>query len=149
MNCRKSELIKPCYHCFVIYSDFISKTTMFFAASNSLFFCSLKFECSLFSNKRFACIFRGEGILYTAEKGPNKTFLFKTSQLKSNSFVWELLLDFAASTVIKDVSFSLWSLTKDFYTIQGTAYSWNAIHYERPQQQIEYIIVKNTWWKTI
>ena len=42
----------------------------------------------------------------------------------------KLLLEFAATT-INYFSLSLWSLAKDFFTIQRTATSWNTLHYER------------------
>ena len=51
----------------------------------------------------------------------------------------KLLLDFAA-TAINYVSLSLWSLSKDFFTIQGTADSWYVLDYERPPHQMEYIL---------
>ena len=47
-------------------------------------------------------------------------------------------LDFAA-TAINRISLSLWSLLKDFFTVQETADSWSVLQYERPLHQIEYI----------
>ena len=52
-----------------------------------------------------------------------RSILFKTSLLKSNFSLWKLLHDFA-TTAINYVSLSLWSLSKDFFTIQETACSW-------------------------
>ena len=48
-------------------------------------------------------------------------------------------LDFAA-TAINHISLSLWSLSKDFFTIQETAGSWSVLHFEQPPHQTEYIL---------
>ena len=50
----------------------------------------------------------------------------------------KLLFDSAATT-INDDSLSLRSITKVFFTIQGTADSCNALNYERVPHQIENI----------
>ena len=82
-------------------------------------FPSLKFENSLRSNKLFRCIFRSERKIYTAEND-QINILFKTSLLKSHFPLCKLLLEFG-TTAINYVSLSLWSLSKDFFTIQETA----------------------------
>ena len=46
----------------------------------------------------------------------------------------KLLFDFAP-TAINCVSLGLWSLIKDFFTIRGTADSWNVLHYEQKPHQ--------------
>ena len=83
-------------------------------------FSSLKFENSLFSNKLLRCIFRSESKVYTFENG--QSILFKTSLLKSHLSLCKLLLDFSANG-INYVSLSLWSLSKDLFTIQKTTCS--------------------------
>ena len=72
-------------------------------------------------------------------KTTKKNLLFKTGLLKSHFSLCKLLLDFA-TTAINYVSLSLWSLSKDFFTIQGTACSSFVLDYERPPTQIEYIL---------
>ena len=101
-------------------------------------FSSLKFENSFlaisFSDLYFAV--RGRFIQLKTTK---KSILFKTSSLKSHFSLCKLLLDFA-TTAISYFSSSLWSLSKDFFTIQETAGSSFLLDYERPPHQIEYIL---------
>ena len=47
--------------------------------------------------------------------------MFKTSSLKLHFSMCKLLLDFAAAA-INNVSLSLWSLSEDFFTIQGISF---------------------------
>ena len=99
---------------------------------------SLKFENSLFSNKLFRCIFCSERKVYTAENDQTKYFV-QTSLFKSHYSLRKLLIDFATTAINYD-SLDLWSLSKEFFTIQEIAGSWFVLDYERPQHEIEYIL---------
>ena len=71
-------------------------------------------------------------------KTTKQIILFKTGLLKSHFSFCKLLLDFATAA-INYVSLGL-RRSKDFFTIQETVCSLFVLGYERPLQQIEYIL---------
>ena len=71
-------------------------------------------------------------------KQPNKVF-YQNYLLKSYFSSCKLLFD-VASTAINYVSLSLWSLSKDLFTIQETAWSWFVLDKEWQPHQIECIL---------
>ena len=101
-------------------------------------FCCLKFVKRLYSNKLSSCICRSKRIVCTAEK-VQQSISLRTSQLKSLSSMCRVFLD-SAATAINYNSLSLWSITKLFFKILGTADSCNVLNYQRPPNQIENII---------
>ena len=62
-------------------------------------------------------------------------FCSKLVNLKSNSSMLKL-----SWTVINYVFYKFVEFSKDFFSIQRTAGSRNVLHYERPLQQVGYII---------
>ena len=64
------------------------------------YFCSLKFENSLFSNKLFRCMFRSNRMVYTAENDQIKN-LVQNQLVKSHFFIFKLRFHFAATASYK------------------------------------------------